>query len=230
MKITEIEQGLKNLLFERGASLVGFGDLSSLVSGSMTCGVSVAIAIPPEVIRGIHNGPTEDYYREYYRINDLLDSAVTAGAEFMRKNGYEAKAMTRDSVVETDGYRTALPYKTVATRSGIGWIGKCALLVTKEYGSAVRLSALVTNAPLTCAKPIGESFCGNCTACTDACPGKAISGKLWKAGMDREEFFHAEDCRKAARFLAKEKLDKEITLCGKCVFVCPHTKRYLRKA
>ncbi|HEX3018231.1 MAG TPA: 4Fe-4S double cluster binding domain-containing protein [Caproicibacter sp.] len=227
MQIAEIEQELKKTLLEHGASLVGFGDLSGIVAGDMACGVSVAIAIPPEVICGIANGPTMDYYREYYRINDLLDDAVTAGAEYLKKNGYKANAMTHDSVVETDGYRTALPYKTVATRAGIGWIGKCALLVTKEYGSAVRLSALLTNAPLTCAEPVNESHCGNCLECAKACPGGAVSGRLWNVGMDREEFFHAEDCRRAARMLAKEKLSKEITLCGKCVFVCPYTKKYI---
>lgn len=223
-----MEQKLKNILVEHGASLVGFGDLSHLVSGSLTRGISVAVAIPADVIRAIEDGPTMEYYREYFRINDLLDQAVTAGAEFLAQNGYEAKALTHDSVVETDNYRTALPYKTVATRAGLGWIGKCALLVTKEYGSAVRLSAILTNAPLTCSTPINESLCGNCTACADACPGRAVSGKLWNVSMDREEFFHALDCRKAARALAKERLDKEITLCGKCVFVCPYTKKYIQ--
>lgn len=227
MKVPDVGQGLKNVLFQHGASLVGFGDLSNLVSDGQTYGVSVAIAVPAAVIRSIEYGPTPEYYHEYYRINDLLDDAVTAGAEYLRQNGCEAKAMTCGSVVESDDYRTVLPYKTVATRAGIGWIGKCALLVTKEYGSAVRLSALVTNAPLACAKPIDESFCGSCTACTTACPGKAVSGKLWNKNMDREEFFHAADCRKAARMLAKEKLNKEITLCGKCVFVCPYTQKYI---
>jgi epoxyqueuosine reductase QueG len=64
--------------------------------------------------------------------------------------------------------------------------------------------------------------------CTNACPGKAISGKLWKADLDRDEFFDPLACRKKARELAAEKIRKEITLCGKCIEVCPYTQSYLR--
>ena len=41
-----------------------------------------------------------------------------------------------------------LPYKTIATKSGLGWIGRSALFVTPEYGSAVALGAILTDMPL----------------------------------------------------------------------------------
>ena len=44
--------------------------------------------------------------------------------------------------------QTALPHKTIATRAGIGWIGKSALLVTAKYGSAIRLSSILTDTPI----------------------------------------------------------------------------------
>ncbi len=226
--MSSIDEGLEKILSESGASLVGYADLSSAVQGDMNFGVSVAVAIPPQIILSIENGPTMDYYRAYYRINHLLNQIVTAGAQYITQNGYHAFAQTTDAVVESDDYRTALPHKTVATRAGLGWIGKCALLVTKEYGSAVRISSLITDAPLECGTPVNESLCGNCMVCSNACPGKAITGSLWNVNRDRDEFFHPLDCRKAARKLAAEKIQKEITLCGKCIQVCPYTQRYLR--
>lgn len=224
-----LNEGLKQLLLDNGASLVGFADLTPMAWDGMNRGVSVAVAVPTEVIRSIQNGPTREYFDAYHSINALLDRLVTLGAEYLRSQGCRAFAQTTDAVVETDDYRTLLPHKTVATRSGLGWIGKCALLVTEPFGSAVRLSSILTDAPLECAVPVTESRCGSCTACTNACPGKAVSGKLWSPQKDRDEFFSPLDCRKAARMLAAEKIHEEITLCGKCIFVCPHTRNYLNR-
>ena len=225
-----IDRDLKKILYENGASLVGFADLKSIVQNDLMFGVSVGVAVPPQVIQAIENGPTMDYFNEYHRINKLLDHIVTVGAAFLNEKGYEAHAQTNGTVVESDDYRTALPHKTVATRAGLGWIGKSALFVSTEFGSAVRLSSLVTNAKLQCAAPVDDSRCGNCMACTDACPGKAISGKRWNVNTDRDDFFNPIDCRKAARALAAKHINQEITLCGKCIWVCPYTQKYLHSA
>ena len=224
-----LEEKLKDCLRANGADLCGFGDLSKVTGKVWKTGVSAAVALPEEIVRSIPEGPTKEYREAYDVLNARLNGIVTAGADFLRQNGYRAFAQTTDAVVELDNYRTVLPHKTVATRAGLGWIGKCALLVTPEYGPAVRLSSLVTDAPLTPAEPIDESRCGNCMSCRYACPGKAVSGKLWKVGMEREEFWDALACRRAARSLAAEKLHEEITLCGLCIAVCPYTKRYLNR-
>lgn len=222
----QLEEDLQKLLYGMGASLVGFADLSPMAWDGLDRGVSVAAAIPAEVIRSIKEGPTREYSDAYHSLNDLLDRLVTAGADYLNKQGFRALAQTTDAVEETEDYRTKLPHKTVATRAGLGWIGKSALLVTERYGPAVRLSSLLTDAPLTCSEPIIESRCGTCMACTDACPGRAVSGKLWEPDRDRDEFFHPLDCRRAARRLAAEKIHEEITLCGKCIYACPYAKRY----
>lgn len=223
-----IDKELKELLHQSGANLVGFANLKSVIKGGeMHYGVSVVVAIPPKVVKSICDGPNMEYYNEYHRINESLNNIVTAGAEFLLSNGYKACAQTTDFVKEFDNYRTALPHKTVATRAGIGWIGKSALLVTKEYGSAVRISSLLTDAELQCADSIDNSQCGNCVECTKACPAQAISGELWNVNKDRDSFYKALTCRKKARELAAKNLNKEITLCGKCIEVCPYTQKYL---
>jgi epoxyqueuosine reductase QueG len=181
-------------------------------------------------LQSIAEGPSRIYFDAYHEINDQLDSLVTLGAEYLQSKGYRAYAKTRANVQEHPGYRTDLPHKTVATRAGLGWIGKSALLVTREFGPAVRISSLLTDAPLTLGEPINESKCGNCTACVVNCPGKAISGKLWDVTMDRDDFFDAAACRKAARALSWELLNEEISLCGKCIEVCPYTRGYIRRA
>jgi epoxyqueuosine reductase QueG len=220
---------LHDYLLGKGASLCGFADLSGIVQGELQHGVSVAVRLPVPVLQSIAYGPSRIYFDAYHDINEKLDSLVLAGAEYLQSKGYHAHAKTRANVQEHSGYRTDLPHKTVATRAGLGWIGKSALLVTREFGPAVRISSLLTDAPLTMGEPIDKSKCGNCTACTDHCPGKAISGKLWEVKMDRDEFFDAAACRKAARALSFELLNEEITLCGKCIEVCPYTKGYIHR-
>lgn len=121
---------------------------------------------------------------------------------------------------------TLLPHKTVATRAGLGWIGKCALLVTPEYGSAVRISSVLTDAPIETASPIDSSRCGTCTICQEACPAQAVRGKLWSAGMQRNEIYDAFECRKTAKERAA-KIGVNETLCGLCILVCPWTKKFL---
>ncbi len=216
------------LLISKGASQVGFADLSELATDDMKSGVSIVLRIPEDVIRSISDGPNTEYYNWYHELNSKLNHLAESGAQFIRTLGYEAIAQTTTFVKEFGIYRTQLPHKTIATLAGLGWIGKSALLVTKKYGSAIRLSSILTNMPLDYGVPIKKSLCPQgCGICKNACPGEAISGKLWDYKTDRDEFYDPQKCRKKARQLAWERIQKEITLCGKCIEVCPYTQQYI---
>jgi epoxyqueuosine reductase len=234
ISMDRITESIRHELLARGADLVAIGSLGELPAETrhgLSVGVCVAVKYPKDVIRGIAEGPTRAYYDQYNALNIKLDELVTTGAEALRSLGYQAIATTRAYVDQfaTD-YSSLLPHKTVATRAGLGWIGKSALLVTEEFGAMVRLSSILTDAPLTTASPINQSRCGDCQACTKACPAHAISGRLWTAGVQRDAFFDAAACRQTARMRALEGFGVEITLCGKCIEVCPYTRRYLDEA
>ncbi len=224
-----LSKDFKDFLLKKGASLCGFANLDGIVEGDLHFGVSVAVKLPVHIVQSIEDGPSRAYFDAYHAINGQLDGIVTAGMEYLQAKGYRAHAKTRANVKEHEGYRTDLPHKTVATRAGLGWIGKSALLVNREFGPAIRLSSLLTDAPLSVGEPINKSQCGNCTACMDHCPGNAISGKQWDVHMDRDAFYDAAACRKAARAISAKLLSEEISLCGKCIVVCPYTKAYMRR-
>ena len=221
---------IKNELLRLGADIVGFGDLRELpedIRGGLSYGISVAVVYPKNVIRGISELPTLEYRDWYDRLNEKLDMIVTRGAEILREAGYNAVAQTRDYVGNGEiSDATLLPHKTVATRAGIGWIGKCALLVTERHGSAIRLSSILTDAPLDTAAPVNSSNCGDCAVCTNACPAGAVSGRAWELGLYRDEFFDPVKCRKTARERSMRGFGGTITICGKCIEVCPYTRRY----
>ena len=222
----------EGLIAER-ASLVGYADLSGLpahVRQSLPRGVSIAVALDPSVVATIRSGPNRRYYAEYVRANRELTRLGRVAGSLLERHGFRAVAAQVTGVgLDTPNLSTPLPHKTVATRAGLGWIGKCALLVTEGYGSALRLTSVLTDAPLETVAPIDASRCGSCDACVMHCPGDAPSGKPWDVHTDRDEFFDVHACREAAKAGAARTGIREI-VCGICIAVCPWTVRYIESS
>ncbi len=229
--MTELSERLKAELTGLGASLVRFaylGDLAPEQRQSYEYGISIAVALKPEIINGIGNSPTKEYYDEYCSVNRLLDSLDGRAEEIIKEHGFNAFSKTRANVkIDYKNHATVLPHKTVATRAGLGWIGKCALLVTDEFGSAVRISSVLTDAPLEAGTPINESKCGSCSNCVRNCPAEALSGDLWSVDKERETFYNYAACRKKA-LERTWRISPGETHCGLCILVCPRTKKYIK--
>jgi len=224
----EITQILKT----QGADLIGFADLTSLPASTrldMPTGIAIAAALRVSIVEQIADGPTKLYFEEYERLNELLSSLSVQVTCFLKERGYQAvsSAATNEGV-DHQTETTLLPHKTVATLAGLGWIGKCALLITREYGAAVRINRILTDAPLPTAEPILTSACGKCNVCVDICPGHAPSGKEWVRGCQRDEFFNAYLCRDTANQLALGRTGIDKTFCGICIAACPWTKKYIK--
>ena len=216
-------------LHAHGASLVGFADIATIPSdarGGLPRAIAFAVALNPLVVRSVAGGATIEYFKECDRANILLGELSHSLAELLKKRGFRAIATAPTGEgVDKSTHATVLPHKTVATLAALGWIGKCALLVTPEYGSAIRLNRVLTDAPFETATPITQSRCGRCRACVDACPGGAPTGDNWDVSQHRDDFFDPFACRQAARKRAKERTGIVDTVCGICMAVCPHTKR-----
>ena len=60
-----------------------------------------------------------------------------------------------------------------ARRSGIGWVGKNANLITKQSGSFYFLAEIICDLELQ-TDHASTDHCGNCTKCIEACPTNAI--------------------------------------------------------
>ena len=221
----DLTEQLKTLLYGQGADLAGVGDMTGVDGCAYPVGVSVAVALPRHVVADLRTAPTKEYYSLYHALNEKLKAIVRAGEAFLQEQGYRAWAQTTDRVHYGEDKRSALPHKTVATRAGLGWIGKNCLLVTERFGPAVRLSSLLTDAPLTCAAPIDRSRCGPCRACVDACPAHALTGALWEAGMDRDALVDAGRCYDTQMRIMLASTGIEADLCGKCFAVCPRAQK-----
>ena len=219
-------------LLEEGASLVGFANLSGLspdITKSFPYAISISIALNPAIIAKINQGPTADYFEEYKKVNLFLSDLGKFAALILVNLGFKAFPIEPTTEhFDLNTLSTFLPHKTIATRAGLGWIGKSALLTTKQYGSAIRLTSVLTDCPLPAAKPINQSKCGDCRLCVESCPGHAPLGNNWDINHPRESFFNAFTCRETAIKLSQP-VGIEGTVCGICIVSCPWTQHYLMR-
>jgi len=231
VSIMNIADELNTLLKANGADLVGFADLCEIAPethGGLPFGVSIGVALNPQVISEIRDGPTKRYYEEYQRANNLLDTLGDQATQFIRDQGHQAKWFAATNAdIDPATLSTRLPHNTAATQAGLGWIGKCALLVTKDFGSAIRITTVLTDAGLPANEPVNKSMCGNCTSCVDACPGNAISGKDWQTGFQRDFLYDAFACRRTAQQFSATREGIRDNICGICINVCPWTQQYI---
>ncbi len=221
---------LESRLISHGLTFLACADLTLLPSSvrqDLPVGICLGVRLDPRIISQITDGPTRAYAAHYRSVNRLLNELAQLGGQSLSEHGFRAVPLKASGhILEGTDLCTPLPHKTVATRAGVGWIGKCALLVTESYGSAVRYNTVLTDAPLPFGSPVDASHCGDCTACVQACPANAPSGAQWRPGLARDELFDAYSCRRMARALSA-RLGIDHPICGICIAACPHTQRYL---
>jgi len=219
---------LRKRIMEWGASIVGFGDLDDLLPDGLKrlhIGISIAIRLSNAIIDGIKEAPTLTYAYHYRVTNQLLDFIALRTSNLLQSWGYEALPIPASQIVDREKLKGLFPHKTAATRAGLGWIGKNALLITPEYGPRVRLVSVLTDAPLEVSPPISESRCGECLLCVKVCPARALSGKSWQEGNKREELVDVGLCHEVTQ---RNKIKFGEAICGICVSVCPFGKANTR--
>jgi epoxyqueuosine reductase QueG len=227
-----LSSDLRKYLMDNGAFKVGYADINDVtIMPGLNSGVIFYIAYPREILKRMSNAPTMEYVLKLVDMNNKLDELGMLCEEYLIERGYKAYAQTKQRLGKDFGEFNSfeLPHKTFATKAGLGWIGKSALLTTREYGSALRLTSVMTDAPLEYGKPIPKSQCGNCNICKDACKGNAISGIEWNYKLKRNDFYDDKKCEAYALKISEVNLGKPDTVCGKCIYACPYTRRYMNQ-
>ena len=64
--------------------------------------------------------------------------------------------------------------RELATRAGLGWVGKNSCILSQSHGSAFLLAEIFTALQLEPDKPFVGDHCGTCTRCIEACPTHCI--------------------------------------------------------
>ncbi|WP_038266785.1 tRNA epoxyqueuosine(34) reductase QueG [Zhouia amylolytica] len=109
--------------------------------------------------------------------------------------------------------------KAWAAKSGLGWIGKNANLLSKQVGSFFFIAELVIDLDLVCDTPVTD-HCGSCTACIDACPTQAIVEPYVVDGSKCISYFTIELKNEIPQDV-RGKFDNWMFGCDVCQDVCP---------
>ena len=227
----DYKQALTDYLKEQGAVLVGFGDVEGLAPkecSGLNTGISIAIRLSDAVIEGIDKEPTHSYYHHYRTVNFRIDQIILSGVMKLNEWGYLAMPIGASQSINKEGhrYQGLFPHRTAATRAGLGWIGKNACLITKEFGPRVRLGTILTNLEVEYDTSIDESSCGTCTKCADACPAIALRGNNWSNKSDRIDIVDVIACSKHMSTYYKH--IGRGSVCGVCIKACPIGKQVVR--
>lgn len=210
--------------------IFGFADLAGLpIDPGYRFGIVLGRRLDYKIIGAIINGPTLEYFNHYNEVNKELSEVVHSVNKWLISKGYECKVVEPSIGEETETdevykktLRAPVSHKMIATRTGLGWIGKTDLLISKKFGPRLRFASLLTNYPLEITNsPIVKSQCGICDLCVINCPAQAATGLLWDVNTDRDLFFDAFKCQDKCKELTKSLLNIKSTICGICVSVCP---------
>lgn len=109
--------------------------------------------------------------------------------------------------------------KAWAIKSGLGWRGKHANVLSKQTGSFYFIGELIVDLDLRYDTPVTD-HCGNCTACIDACPTEAIIQPQVVDGSKCISYFTIE-LKDELPASMKGKFDDWMFGCDVCQDVCP---------
>lgn len=209
------------------AGLRNFSTPTDRTGNEFSFAISFVIPMNPKIMGSIQKGPNQAYADEYARVNKHINELSIALATEIKARGFQSRALAASVRSDSVNIKGDFPHKTAATRAGLGWIGRHCQLITRPFGSWVRLGTVFTDIELPCAPPVNKNFCGSCISCVEACPAKALKGSKWHPGLEREEILDVQACDlwKKEHYYQYHKGHN----CGICSAVCPYGRKVLKK-
>ncbi|MGA2105347.1 4Fe-4S dicluster domain-containing protein [Methanoregula sp.] len=218
---------LKEQALKLGADFIGIADAKGFQRPDYTGNkpqafmpgirsvIVIGVVIPKGCVQPLPKGRPE-------YTNTLMAGTATLRvisfrlARDLEKQGYEAALVPTEGsefgmwYADQKTLKADLSLKYAAWLAGLGTYGLNQLLITRETGPRIRMTAILTDAPLTADQPANEAFirpeCSGCQKCVRACPVEAISA---------DGTFRPQLCRDFM-FSTLGGLR-----CGMCIRVCP---------
>jgi len=186
-----------------------------------------------EALRGLEdpreksNAPTWARYATYLDYHDTMKPALVAAG----------RAIEELFAVQNDDYRYYVDTGPVlerswAARAGIGFIGKNAMLISREHGNWLFLAAILCRVPFAPDEPIRKTIpdsarskgvgllCGKCERCLTACPTNAFAAPGVVDARRCISYQTIENKGIIPREL-REGIGARVYGCDACLEVCP---------
>lgn len=197
--------------------------LSSFDFSRPATAISVGVFYTPEEIETIPHkwmvkGSPEDNWNIYARACGELNRILNTIAGCLAgKFGGIAEQATTEGLTQKikqveEYYGLCVSHRAFAEKAGLGWRGKSGLIVTPEFGSALRLSTIFVPFEI---ESVGKEFsgCGDCQACVEICP------------YLKDEKDYRQNC-----LLRLKKVALQNEVCGICIRVCMEKQKKQRQA
>ena len=180
--------------------------------------IAVAMAYwqgDPRPDDGIPRGMIARYAwgRDYHRTLKRRMAAFHAAIEEMAGRPVEARLLV-DTARISD--------RAVAARSGLGWYGKNACIISPGHSSWLLLGELILDLELQPDAPL-EKDCGRCSICLDRCPTGAIVAP-YTVHSPRCISFQTIEQRGVIPIDLRQHMGTWVFGCDICQEVCPYTK------
>lgn len=139
----------------------------------------------------ISKAPSLETFKTVFETYDTLGIVTNKLTDYLRKNNFYAQA--------SHPLGGLVLYPPLAKKAGLGWLGKHGLLITPQFGSRQRISAIFTsieNLPYTDNNEHKwiEQFCDKCNKCIRKCPPQAILDKPIIHPSKRETHIDRSKC------------------------------------
>ncbi|MDP4147226.1 MAG: hypothetical protein Q8936_22580 [Bacillota bacterium] len=204
--------GLIELLDKLPIPMYGISDISELpeLKNKFTRAISLAQA---------YSYTLDDYsstgFNDFLlgKVKGELEQSIEIIEQFLQKENIAYRTIgnvQKDPVLSIGEFS----HKYAAVKSGLGWIGKNGLLITKKYGPRVRLSTILIDLELPYNNQDEYNGCKECNACVNICPTKCLKGTIWNSSLQREDIIDVFNCKD------KNETRKEY-MCGLCLVACP---------
>lgn len=166
----------------RGADKRGDPDLvlpgvRTVIMLGVNYGTDAGMPSPPDLER--IDRPVWARYARYSDYHDTIVEALAAAGKVLEEEGGIAPGDHR-YYVDTG----PVLERGWAARAGLGFTGKNAMLISREFGNWLFLACILTRLELPADAPIpgkpqtgthAGKLCGKCTRCLDACPTDAFA-------------------------------------------------------
>lgn len=213
MKEEENYKKLKDFVLSNGCSCFGVADLEHIYNENfknLPYAVCIGYHLSKVVIDNIIDRPTKEYLFHYRLVNAHLDNISLKITELIQRENFSAYPIPASQIIDWEKQTGIISHKLLSHYAGLGFRGRCNLLIHPKYGARLRLASVLTDYPLKVDTPL-DLNCVECKKCIDTCPANAI----------RENYsdFDLEKCKEQLKLFSKnDNLSQYI--CGICVKTC----------
>jgi len=111
--------------------------------------ISWAVPMNPQIMAGIRKGPNQAYADEYSRVNNRINELSVELAAEIKCRGFRSKSLAVSERSDKVDIKGDFPHKTAATKAGLGWVGRNCQLITRPFGSWIRLGTVFTDSEIS---------------------------------------------------------------------------------